>query len=1293
MKRVFTCCVWVIVAVGSVQAQTAPSTYSAYTGTDTKPIPSAPVLGPANSLISDPTFGSNILRVTDQNTNGGESFISIDGGNFRAWNANSTAIKLTGPHGDGYWLEFDPDTIKVGDGSSHPALHPVSFGARWEWSTVDPDVIYFLNGNQIAAYNKSTGVTKNLGGPPNGDMVAYFAVVIGQDNWVCAAAGSGNQDAFTEIFCVNPLSTGTTAFIDVLNKTINGVPQSDLNWPTSASGQTIGIHAITGGAGASWLEVTFHGQSWGANGGAVFDLGTKTWSLVTNADGYWSGHVSMGNGKYVNASGSTGGQDSRGYVVRNPDNLMNSSDYLFVEQPPAPANQWCDAEHPSWLNSVGNPNAPVLISRFTTAPPCQFAWSGEIVAAAVDGSNTVWRFAHNHSTGSCYYGEGFAQISNDGKWALFSSYWDGQLGPDASFGCSTRIDTFIVQLTAAPGPTGLIAMPGNAQVSLSWTASTGATSYNVLHSTTSGSGYMTVATDVANPNYTDTGLANGTTYYYVVRAVDGSGTSPNSNEASATPCAIPVTPVGLAATAGNASVVLSWTASSGAASYNVKRSTTIGGPYATIAPALAATSYTDTSVTNGITYYYVVSAVDSCGESGNSAQVSATPTPGGRVNVARAANGGVASASSTYNSAYAAGGANDGDRKGVNWGAGGGWNDATTSVWPDWLEVDFSGSKTINEIDVFTVQDNYQSPSDPTPTMTFSAYGVTDFQVQYWSGSQWVTVPGGTVSGNNLVWRQFTFSQLTTSAIRVWVTGALSGFSRITEVEAYSAAANGVSVSLTSPTQGATYTAPATIPVTALATSSNGISKVDFFANGLQIGTATASPYSVSWSKVVAGSYTLLAVATDTQGAATTSTPVGISVNGGTGTNVARAANGGVASASSSYSSAYAAGGANDGDRKGVNWGAGGGWNDATASAWPDWLEVDFSGSKTINEIDVFTVQDNYQSPSDPTPTMTFSAYGVTDFQVQYWSGSQWVTVPGGAVSGNNLVWRQFTFSQLTTSAIRVWVTGALSGFSRITEVEAYSAAANGVSVSLTSPTQGATYTAPATIPVTALATSSNGISKVDFFANGLQIGTATASPYSVSWSKVVAGSYTLLAVATDTQGAATTSTPVGISVNGGTGTNVARAANGGVASASSTYNSAYAAGGANDGDRKGVNWGAGGGWNDATTSAWPDWLEVDFSGSKTINEIDVFTVQDNYQSPSDPTPTMTFSAYGVTDFQVQYWSGSQWVTVPGGAVSGNNLVWRQFTFSQLTTSAIRVWVTGALSGFSRITEVEAYTQ
>jgi hypothetical protein len=276
--------------------------------------------------------------------------------------------------------------------------------------------------------------------------------VIGLDKWVCAAAGAGSQDTYTKIFCVSPTNPSTYKFIDVVNKTINGAVQSSPNWPTSAAGETIGIHDISGGTGPNWLEVTFHQQSWGANGGAVFDLSTNTWSLVTNADLYWSGHVSMGNGKYENGSGSVNGDDARGIVLRNPDNLMNSAEYLFVMQPFAPWNEWCDADHSSWLNSVTNPNAPILDSRYSLTASCQYAWADEITASAVDGSNTVWRFAHNFNGGSqCYYAEAFAQISNDGNWALFSSYWGGTLGPDTSFGCTTRIDTFIVDLKDATG--------------------------------------------------------------------------------------------------------------------------------------------------------------------------------------------------------------------------------------------------------------------------------------------------------------------------------------------------------------------------------------------------------------------------------------------------------------------------------------------------------------------------------------------------------------------------------------------------------------------------------------------------------------------------------------------------------------------------------------------------------------------------------------------------------------------------------------------------------------------------
>ena len=83
-------------------------------------------------------------------------------------------------------------------------------------------------------------------------------------------------------------------------------------------------------------------------------------------------------------------------------------------------------------------------------------------------------------------------------------------------------------------------------------------------------------------------------------------------------------PAGLKATPGNARASLTWSASSGATAYHVKRATTSGGPYTQVS-APSSTSYTDSSLTNGTTYYYVVSALAAAGESANSAQVSAAP--------------------------------------------------------------------------------------------------------------------------------------------------------------------------------------------------------------------------------------------------------------------------------------------------------------------------------------------------------------------------------------------------------------------------------------------------------------------------------------------------------------------------------------------------------------------------------------------------------------------------------------------------------------------------------------------
>jgi fibronectin type 3 domain-containing protein len=182
------------------------------------------------------------------------------------------------------------------------------------------------------------------------------------------------------------------------------------------------------------------------------------------------------------------------------------------------------------------------------------------------------------------------------------------------------------QIPAPLPPADLTATAGNGQVILTWADSTGATNYNVQQSLSSSGPFASIAVTNLN-SFTNTGLTNGVTYYYVVSALNMGGASTNSNVAAATPQSpLPAVPTGLTATEANEAVVLNWNTAAGATGYYVKRSRTSGGPYALIAEP-ASPGWTDLIVTNFTPYFYVVSSVNEAGQSANSAEVSVTPQP------------------------------------------------------------------------------------------------------------------------------------------------------------------------------------------------------------------------------------------------------------------------------------------------------------------------------------------------------------------------------------------------------------------------------------------------------------------------------------------------------------------------------------------------------------------------------------------------------------------------------------------------------------------------------------------
>jgi flagellar hook-associated protein 2 len=148
---------------------------------------------------------------------------------------------------------------------------------------------------------------------------------------------------------------------------------------------------------------------------------------------------------------------------------------------------------------------------------------------------------------------------------------------------------------------------------------------------------------------------------------------------------------------------------------------------------------------------------------------------------------------------------------------------------------------------------------------------------------------------------------------------------------------------------------------------------------------------------------------------------------------------------------------------------------------------------------------------------------------------------------------------------------------------------------------------------------------------------------------------------------------------------NVALFSAGASVTASSTYGPEYPASSVIDGSSSPLLWGQGGGWTDGTPGAFPDFLEIEFGGERTIDRIGLYTLG---------SETYPAESYGVRDFDVEYWdsAGNSWVSL--FAVTGNTQGYVSQAFDPVTTSKIRINVTGSNDDqHSRILEVQAFAK
>jgi len=367
-----------------------------------------------------------------------------------------------------------------------------------------------------------------------------------------------------------------------------------------------------------------------ATGGA--NQVTLAWGAVSNATGYdiyWSTQpgVTAATGTKISATTNSFVQSG----------LAAGTTYYYVVSALNSAGEGPVSAQASAATSAALAPAPPAVPTGVTATggtrQVTVAWS------AVSGAtsyNVYWSTSPgvNPANGSKLSGASTPSVFNN--LSDSTTYYYVVTALNAAGESAPSVQVVATTVTPAPAPTvpaaptGITATGGANQATISWAPVTGAVSYNLYYATSSGvtptSGTRVAA---ASSPYVLTNLAAGSTYYFVVTALNAVGESLASTQASATtnapPPAIPAAPVGVTATGGANKVTVAWPAVSGATSYNLYWSTSAGVTTANGTKVTGAASpYLQSGLAAGTSYYYVVTAVNSSGESAASPQVSAT---------------------------------------------------------------------------------------------------------------------------------------------------------------------------------------------------------------------------------------------------------------------------------------------------------------------------------------------------------------------------------------------------------------------------------------------------------------------------------------------------------------------------------------------------------------------------------------------------------------------------------------------------------------------------------------------
>jgi len=421
--------------VNSQCVGSTPLVYDAPTNRDINAQPTTPpVLGPAGSIVKDPTYGTSLLRVTDDTT---LSFLVANEFWGNDWSLDSKYFYFQTSTSGLAFRKFDPTTMTATPVTPTKSLWNGGF------SRTMPGVYIGMTGFKILAYDFATStqslivdLTTIVPSPTGYALGAQEA----SNGLIVSAFGGPQQDRMQYIVAYDP-KTKSSHVLDVIASTLDGKPVG-----TTLGSTTAGVHVFELDPSGTW--VSFMVATTPQLTVYAWNVVTGTVTAVPTVNGDLN-YGTLGWGSWLRHNGNA--KDSFNFARFDFTSLAGPGTDML--SPPRTPNETGVAISVAWSNVSTAPNAPFIVESLrspTNTNPWN-VWDNEIIAVEQAATPRVWRFAHTFNTytgptaSDDFYYLFIPRVSQDGRFVLFDSNWEQTLGTNTKTG-QPRTDMFIAAL-------------------------------------------------------------------------------------------------------------------------------------------------------------------------------------------------------------------------------------------------------------------------------------------------------------------------------------------------------------------------------------------------------------------------------------------------------------------------------------------------------------------------------------------------------------------------------------------------------------------------------------------------------------------------------------------------------------------------------------------------------------------------------------------------------------------------------------------------------------------------------